>query len=138
MASKESLKAKRHELYCSIADALQDSCAEGQQQQPDLLGRLQAVLEAEARLSHVNGDVGGGDSTIDSSTGIPAESGACAAVAAPMRVEDDTPAAAAVSALHQLRDELAQHTHQSVQQQPQQQKPRQVRVVYNSCAQLTT
>jgi hypothetical protein len=140
--SREGLKAKRHALYCSIADALQHSG----EASPAVLDRLQAVLEAEACLSCIDGDADSlvqtpGSDAYDATTdsyriGAPAAAHArSAAVGRHLpslsHCITSTPAPGpAVAALQQLKEELAQRVHQSViqQQHQPQHKPRQSKV----------
>jgi hypothetical protein len=155
MSDKESLKAKRHQLYCSIADALQHTSAENSS---GILGRLQAVLEAEASLSCIDGDEGESvlqepaSNTFDSFMMGSAAAGQAAAAtaaawhtrgatshqstglaeaAAPRLIEQARSAqhlsgpstsGLAMSALHNLKQELAQRVQHSMQ------KPRQGKV----------
>lgn len=148
MSNKESLKTKRHQLYCSIADALQHTSAENSS---GILGRLQAVLEAEASLSCIDGDEGESvlqepaSSTFDSFTMGTAAAGqaATAAPAAWRGATSHQPSEAAprpinparsaqhlsrpstsglaVSALQDLKAELAQRVHQHSMQRKQRQ-----------------
>lgn len=152
MASKESLKAKRHQLYCSIADALQHTSADDSS---DILGRLQAVLEAEACLSCVDGeeestsqDYCGLHTLDDLKIGISLAGTAAAScqhetgadyhrpnahttaaarrTSQPSKPEQQmnrpaSSAGLAMSALQDLKQELAKSMHQSMQAQ---QKPR--------------
>lgn len=130
--SREGLKAKRHALYCSIADALQHSG----EASPAVLDRLQAVLEAEACLSCIDGDADSlvqtpGSDAYDATTdsyriGAPAAAHARSAAAGrhlPSLSHCITSTSApgpAVSALQQLKEEMAQRVHQSVIQQQHQ------------------
>jgi hypothetical protein len=138
MSDKESLEAKRHQLYCSIADSLKHTSAENSS---GILGRLQAVLEAEASLSCIDGDEGesvllepASNTFSNSMIGSAAAGQAAAATwhthgptphqsfeltaAAPPRPTDQarsaqrfgrpTTSGLAMSALHDLKEELAQ------------------------------
>lgn len=130
MTSKEVLKAKRHQLYCSIADACQQTNLDSS----DILGRLQAVLEAEACLSCMDGDAEAEQNALEAPNShasgflgaaapvqhrverAPGSAGPCGPFAGPVRLTART----ATSALHELKEELAQRAHQSVQHQLQQ------------------
>lgn len=116
-SSRESLKAQRHQLYCGIADALQSVPGSGGS--ADILSRLQTVLEAEACLSCIDGE--------DSAVQTPASSKSHLAPC----LDSSRPAAAtskptaghlAVSALQDLKAELAQRMQQTMKSTRQQGK----------------
>jgi len=124
------LQAKRHQLYCSIADACQQTNVDSS----DILGRLQAVLEAEACLSCIDGDAEADQHALEAQN---SHASGFLGAAAPGAVGPgrQSPSAvrltarAAASALHDLKEELAQRVHQSVQHQLQQ-KPRHGKVSF--------
>jgi hypothetical protein len=142
MVSKETLKAKRHQLYCSIADAMNHTGAESS----DILDRLQAVLEAEACLSVIDDDADSGQHTPHDSYQQCSVSSQQQTATATQRAQRNAPAVSnsrlmscvsskgqAASALQQLKQELAQQVHQSVQQTQQQSVPRKGKVRQHSC-----
>lgn len=98
-SSRESLKAQRHQLYCGIADALSVPGSGS----ANILSRLQTVLEAEACLSCINGE--------DSVVHEPASSKSLAPAAATSK---STAGHLAVSALQDLKAELAQRVQQTM------------------------
>lgn len=137
MASKEILKAKRHQLYCSIADALNHTGAESS----DILGRLQAVLEAEACLSVIDDDADSVQHAAHDScqrhsissqqqTAGPTQSAQhhLPALSTSRLMPHSSSKGQASSALQQLKQELAQQVHHSLQQTQQQDAPRKGKV----------
>jgi hypothetical protein len=117
-SSRESLKAQRHQLYCGIADALQAVPASA-----DILNRLQTVLEAEACLSCIDGE----DSAVQQE---PASSSKSLHGAPRLGDSSSRPVATtttstaghlAVSALQDLKAELAQRVQQSMSKSTRQQ-----------------
>jgi hypothetical protein len=138
MASKEALKAKRHQLYCSIADAVNHTGAESS----DILGRLQAVLEAEACLSVIDDDSDSvQDASHDSRQQHPTSSQQqtarathtaqhhVSALSTSRVMSQSSSKGQAASALQQLKQELAQQVRHSLQQ-TQQNTPRKGKVTH--------
>lgn len=103
-SSRESLKAQRHRLYCGIADALSVPGSGS----ADILSRLQTVLEAEACLSCIDGEDSVAHEPASSKSLAPRLDRAAAAT------PKSTAGHLAVSALQDLKAELAQRVQQTV------------------------
>lgn len=134
MDRKESLKSKRHQLYCGIADALQRSAPPSS---CELLSRLQSVLEAEACLSSIDDDIEGFkyEDAVElptirishaSHVSSPQQQHDCKRAGTKHGGHAESPKTAATqsttcslvtSALQQLKDEFTQKMHHSTQQQ---------------------
>lgn len=112
-SNKETLKSQRHALYCTIAHGLQK--ASNSADADELLSRLQAVLEAEACLSCIDGD----DGSVDDAAAPPAAAPAKPTPTVSKQPASSSPGALMSSALQQLKEELAHKVHQNMRQHQQ-------------------